>query len=64
MITTAIFPSRYVQGSNAIRLLGEELSRLGQKALVIIDPLIFGQFQPLIEEFTAGSEHVTEWTRL
>ena len=58
MITTAIFPSRYVQGSNAIKLLGEELSRLGRKALVIIDPVIFGQFQPLIEEFTAGKVEV------
>lgn len=41
MITTAIFPGRYVQGADAIKLcLGEELSRLGKKALVLQDPFV------------------------
>jgi glycerol dehydrogenase len=31
MISTAIFPSRYVQGDGALELLGEELKRLGAK---------------------------------
>ena len=38
MITTTIFPGRYVQGPNAIQLLGEELARLGKKALLLEDP--------------------------
>ncbi|MCB8751936.1 glycerol dehydrogenase [Planktothrix agardhii] len=54
VITTAIFPARYVQGSHAIRFLGEELSRLGHKALVIMGPVIFPQLQPIVEEFTEG----------
>jgi hypothetical protein len=29
MITTAIFPRRYVQGDGALELLGEETGRLG-----------------------------------
>jgi glycerol dehydrogenase len=58
MITTAIFPSRYVQGNNAIRLLGEELSRLGQKALVMMGPVIFPKLQPIVEEFTQGKIEV------
>ena len=41
MITTAVFPGRYVQGARAIScLLGEELSRLGQRALVLQDPVV------------------------
>lgn len=41
MITTAIFPSRYVQGAKAIDLcLGEEIARLGKKALVLQDPIV------------------------
>ena len=38
MITTTIFPSRYVQGPNALELLGEELARLGKKVLLLQDP--------------------------
>lgn len=38
MLTTAIFPSRYVQGANALDQLGDEAHRLGRKALVLIDP--------------------------
>lgn len=39
MITTAIFPSRYIQGNNAIEeCLGDELARLGKKALLLESP--------------------------
>ncbi|MBM3115825.1 glycerol dehydrogenase [Jeongeupia naejangsanensis] len=38
MITTAIFPSRYVQGAGALDALGDELARLGGKALVLLAP--------------------------
>lgn len=41
MITTAIFPGRYVQGAGAVaKCLGDELARLGQKALVLQDPVV------------------------
>lgn len=41
MITTAIFPGRYVQGAGAIEhSLADEILRLGQKALVLQDPIV------------------------
>lgn len=40
MITTAIFPGRYVQGQGALSILGEEASRLGSKALLLCDPYV------------------------
>ena len=36
-ITTSIFPGRYVQGVNALQSLAQEVSRLGTKALAIVD---------------------------
>lgn len=39
-IRTAIFPGRYVQGPNAIDLLGDELSRFGKKVLLLADPFV------------------------
>ncbi|WP_028534176.1 glycerol dehydrogenase [Paludibacterium yongneupense] len=41
MITTAIFPSRYVQGADALDALGEELARLGNTALLVEDPFVY-----------------------
>lgn len=40
MLTTAIFPGRYVQGENALGVLGEEAKRLGNKALLIGDGFV------------------------
>ncbi|MHC5306030.1 glycerol dehydrogenase [Bartonella sp. LJL80] len=40
MITTTIFPSRYIQGPEALSLLGEELARLGKKVLLLEDPIV------------------------
>ncbi len=40
MLTTAIFPSRYVQGAHALSALGEEARRFGERALVIEDGLV------------------------
>lgn len=36
MITTSIFPARYVQGAGALSLLPEEAARLGSKALAVV----------------------------
>jgi glycerol dehydrogenase len=40
MITTTIFPGRYVQGYQALKSLGEEIKRFGAKALLIVDPFV------------------------
>jgi len=37
MITTTIFPGRYVQGAGAMQSLAQEIARLAPKALAIID---------------------------
>lgn len=36
MITTTVFPGRYVQGKGARKLLGEELQRFGPKGLITL----------------------------
>ena len=58
MLTTAIFPARYVQGDGAIASLGEELERLGSKALAIIDPYVFSQLNLNLEEITKGKVEI------
>lgn len=55
MITTAVFPGRYVQGARAISsLLGEELSRLGQRALVLQDPVVHQKLGAQINQALEG----------
>ncbi|THF66400.1 glycerol dehydrogenase [Pseudothauera nasutitermitis] len=49
MITTAIFPGRYVQGAGALAVLGEETARQGRKALLICDPFVLEHLMPEIE---------------
>jgi len=54
MITTTIFPGRYVQGKDSRKQLGQELARLGTKGLIICDPFVFdtlkGEFEPFLTE--------------
>ena len=38
MISTTIFPGRYVQGYDALKRLGKEMSRFGKKGLLICTP--------------------------
>ena len=38
MISTTLFPGRYVQGAGALSRLGAELSRLGKRHLLICSP--------------------------
>jgi Glycerol dehydrogenase and related enzymes len=40
MTTTSIFPARYVQGAGALSLLTEEVARLGDTALAVVDPMV------------------------
>ncbi|MCC5867888.1 MAG: glycerol dehydrogenase [Gammaproteobacteria bacterium] len=60
MLTTAIFPARYVQGDGALDHLGEELQRLGRKAFALLDPYAQAHLLTRIEaacaEMTLQSE--------
>ena len=63
MITTSIFPGRYVQGAGALQLIGDETKRLGQKPLVLADAYVFEKMKksvidplnvlhPVLEKFS------------
>lgn len=54
MLTTAIFPSRYVQGRGALEQLGFELSRFGGKALALLDPFADDHLGDQLETSCAG----------
>lgn len=49
MISTTLFPGRYVQGRDSIQRLGKELSRFGQKCFAICTPFIFKNMLPLLQ---------------
>ena len=46
MISTSIFPGRYIQGYDAIQRLGQEAARLGQNALLFCDPFVHDKLLP------------------
>lgn len=46
MLTTSLFPGRYIQGPHAMSTLGEELARFGSKALLIVSPFILENVLP------------------
>lgn len=46
MINTTLFPGRYVQGADALKRLGNEVSRLGNKGFVICDPFVYDNLLP------------------
>lgn len=50
MITTSIFPGRYVQGAHALALLSPETSRLGKAPLVVIDPKVDDMLHKEVED--------------
>jgi len=54
MISTTIFPGRYVQGKDARQRLGKELSRYGKKGFVICDAFVYetmlAEFEPYIRD--------------
>ena len=57
MISTTLFPGRYVQGAGAFNRLGEEVGRFGSKGFLICDPFIFdnllSDYLPTIKESIA-----------
>lgn len=46
MISTTIFPGRYVQGYDALQSLGEEMARFGDNAMLLVDPIVYDQLLP------------------
>ncbi len=50
MISTTIFPGRYIQGYDAIMELGREISRFGKKGFLICDPFVLENILPHIME--------------
>ncbi len=61
MLTTAIFPGRYVQGAHALTVIGEECERLGDRPLVLEDPYVRDALDADIEAgFGKPSETVFE----
>lgn len=46
MISTTIFPGRYVQGYDTMKRLGEEMARFGKKGLLICDPFVLEKIIP------------------
>jgi glycerol dehydrogenase len=54
MLSTTIFPGRYVQGRDARKRLGQELSRYGEKGIVICDPFVYDKllwdFEPYMKD--------------
>lgn len=58
MITTSIFPGRYVQGANALSVLGEEVTRLGSKPLLLVDPFVAKNMN---DEIAAGLKDVPDF---
>jgi glycerol dehydrogenase len=55
MISTTLFPGRYVQGEGARKKIGRELARFGKKGFVICGPTVFKralpEFEPYMKEF-------------
>jgi glycerol dehydrogenase len=58
MLSTTIFPGRYVQGYDALKNLGEEIKRFGAKALLIVDPFVADELLP---SFKSGLDGVIEY---
>jgi glycerol dehydrogenase len=46
MISTTIFPGRYVQGYEAIKRLGTEAARFGESAYIVCDPYVYDCLLP------------------
>ena len=58
MISTSIFPGRYVQGPGAFATLGAEVGRLGRIALIIAGPTARAFVEPALKAAGDVSAHV------
>ena len=63
MLTTSIFPGRYVQGAHALASLGEEVNRLASSALVIVDGYVAEHLRDDVVAGLAGLQHRLETFR-
>ncbi len=52
MISTTLFPGRYIQGYDTIRRLGTEISRLGKVGFLICSPFVVKNLLPSFREET------------
>ena len=59
MITTTIFPGRYVQGAGAMKRLGEETARFGTRSFFIVDPFVLDNIFPDYREALEDALDVT-----
>ncbi len=49
MISTTLFPGRYIQGADSIHRLGAELSRFGKKGFAICSPFVYEKSLPVFQ---------------
>lgn len=59
MLTTTLFPGRYVQGPDAIKHLSEEVKRFGKKAFMIADPFVYDNILPDYKKETGKEIQLT-----
>jgi glycerol dehydrogenase len=50
MLSTTIFPGRYIQGYAAIRRLGPEIARLGKTAFMLCSNTVYGKILPAFKD--------------
>ncbi|KAA0019641.1 glycerol dehydrogenase [Salinicola corii] len=58
MITSAVFPGRYIQGREALNELGTHLANLGNAAILVVDPSIRQWMVPRVIEAISGEVRV------
>ncbi len=46
MITTTLFPGRYIQGPGVLTTLGKEIKRFGKKGFILTDPFVYDEILP------------------
>jgi glycerol dehydrogenase len=63
MISTSIFPGRYVQGAGAIETLAIEIGRFGKKALAIVGPSAKAVAEPALKASADISVHIEVFGR-
>ena len=51
MISTTLFPGRYVQGPDSLHRLGKEVLRMGKNAFIICDPFVHKNLLPDFIDF-------------
>ena len=50
MLSTTIFPGRYIQGYDAVKRLGPEIARLGKTAFMLCSNSVYGKILPAFKD--------------